>query len=1304
MAGAGNAAATASLLFDGSDIAFDDNKERIDGLTLTVSNNEAPVVTTSSTPLSYSILDPATVIDPLATVTDSDSIDLDGGSLTVSISSGVTVNDTLSIEPGGNVTLSGADVLVGGVTIGTIDAVDDGANGADLVIHWNANSTPATIEEVLRQIAYNNSSGTPDTSTRIVDFILDDGDGGTSAITQQTINYTSVAAPTIALPGAPVTFTENDAVPVIIDASATVGDTDSADFDTGTLTVSITANGSVNDALSINVGGNVTLSGSDVLVSGNVIGTIHAVNNGTGGNPLVITLSSANATPAAVQELVRQIAFRNNSEAPSGLIRTVSFALTDGDGGTSLAANQMVDVNPVNDAPSGSDNTVTAIEETAYTFTSADFGFSDAVDGDTFNAVKVTALPALGSLTYNAAAVNAGDFISAADIDLGLLVYTPPLNGAGAAYTNFGFQAQDTGGTANGGVDLDPAAKTMTIDVTQVNDAPTVATNTGITVNEGSNGSVITTAMLNEGDPDDAGAGLTYTVTSIPGNGTLDLSGTTLNVNDTFTQADIDAGNITYDHDGSETVSDSFGFSLADGGEDGATPAAGTFNITVTPVNNSPTVATNTGITVNEGSSGTVITTAMLNEGDPDDAGAGLTYTVTSIPGNGTLDLSGTTLSVNDTFTQADIDAGNITYDHDGSETVSDSFGFSLADGGEDGATPATGTFNITVTPVNDAPTVATNTGITVNEGSSGTVITTAMLNEGDPDDAGAGLTYTVTSIPGNGTLDLSGTTLNVNDTFTQADIDAGNLTYDHDGSETVSDSFGFSLADGGEDGATPAAGTFNIIVTPVNDAPTVATNTGITVNEGSSGTVITTAMLNEGDPDDAGAGLTYTVTSIPGNGTLDLSGTTLNVNDTFTQADIDAGNITYDHDGSETVSDSFGFSLADGGEDGATPAAGTFNITVTPVNDAPSAITISSSAIDENIDSTAGLTIGVLTTADVDTADTATYTIQGGADAAKFSIANGNELMLTDGVLDYEKQASYTVVIRVTDAGGLSHDETFIVSVNDITEIPPPAPVITDSAAFETTPVVTEPIPAEDVTEDTSEETTEESSEETEDPAEEPQAATNAPADGSELIDQLDVLDETLLDANPFNADSADTGKSNTFQLKPILLAVMKAMQVAPPGWDGILDRESIDPMSLLQSSGFNRELDELREDVTEDIQYNKIVASSAVAASTGLSIGYVAYLLRGGALLSSVVASLPTWTFIDPTPVLAFAKSRAGDDEDDESLESMVEERDHKSNDDSDYIAGNDEDDESLESMIEKRDHESNDDDDNLNHEQEI
>ncbi len=70
-----------------------------------------------------------------------------------------------------------------------------------------------------------------------------------------------------------------------------------------------------------------------------------------------------------------------------------------------------------------------------------------------------------------------------ADITAGLLKFTPAANANGATYASFTFQVQDNGGTANGGVDLDPIANTITVNVTAVNDAP-AGTNKTVTTLE----------------------------------------------------------------------------------------------------------------------------------------------------------------------------------------------------------------------------------------------------------------------------------------------------------------------------------------------------------------------------------------------------------------------------------------------------------------------------------------------------------------------------------------------------------------------------------------------------------------------------------------------------------------------------------------------------------------------------------------------------------------------------------------------------------------------------------------------------
>ena len=80
--------------------------------------------------------------------------------------------------------------------------------------------------------------------------------------------------------------------------------------------------------------------------------------------------------------------------------------------------------------------------------------------------------------------MTAGQFVSAADINAGKLMFTPAANANGTAYATFTFQVQDNGGTANGGVDLDQSANTITINVTSVNDAPAGTNNTVTTLNE----------------------------------------------------------------------------------------------------------------------------------------------------------------------------------------------------------------------------------------------------------------------------------------------------------------------------------------------------------------------------------------------------------------------------------------------------------------------------------------------------------------------------------------------------------------------------------------------------------------------------------------------------------------------------------------------------------------------------------------------------------------------------------------------------------------------------------------------------
>lgn len=86
-------------------------------------------------------------------------------------------------------------------------------------------------------------------------------------------------------------------------------------------------------------------------------------------------------------------------------------------------------------------------------------------------------------------------------------------------------------------------------------------------------------------------------------------------------------------------------------------------------------------------------------------------------------------------------------------------------------------------------------------------------------------------------------------------------------------------------------------------------------------------------------------------------------------------------------------------------------------------------------------------------------------------------------------------------------------------------------------------------------------------------------------------------------------------------------------------------------------RQFDQLRQQVTDKADATRIQSVvSSVAVSGGMSVGYVIWLLRGGVLASTMLSSLPAWRSIDPLPVLRRAGGLEGEDDDGDSLESLV------------------------------------------------
>ncbi len=295
-----------------------------------------------------------------------------------------------------------------------------------------------------------------------------------------------------------------------------------------------------------------------------------------------------------------------------------------------------------------------------------------------------------------------------------------------------------------------------------------------------------------------------------------------------------------------------------------------------------------------------VIKGTELNTTDKEQKPEELVYHLNSLPIHGNLYKNGVLLDTNSTFTQKDINDGNISYKHDGSETTSDSFNFGVTDGTL--SSSPLGTMQIYVNPINDAP-VITPVNLFVNVNESAKIIN-LNLPATDAEEYPAQLVYTITTLPTNGTIKLNGVNLGVGGTFTQSDIDYGRVTFVSNGTISLSRLY-FNLTDG-----------FNIVSSSlgikINSLPQII-NKSITVNQNER-KIVTNSNLKATDNEENTSQLVYTITALPTKGVIYYSGVAItSTSQNFTQKDIDDGKIEYLHTYGDDSNDSFNFNVSDG-------------------------------------------------------------------------------------------------------------------------------------------------------------------------------------------------------------------------------------------------------------------------------------------------------------------------------------------------------------------------------------------------------
>ncbi len=410
------------------------------------------------------------------------------------------------------------------------------------------------------------------------------------------------------------------------------------------------------------------------------------------------------------------------------------------------------------------------------------------------------------------ALVQAPDFGRVDLSDDGTYTYTPDANFVGTDF--FLWSAQDPAGASTGPVRVD-------VNVSEINDPPVIQDDGIVTQEDRSiNGQVVGS------DPD--GDPLTWTVVTQPTNGSLAF-------NSNF-------GSYTYTPDPNFFGRDFFEVVANDGAEDSA---VSTIDITVTSVNDIPVVPP-TAFSATEDTPLTETVLATDIEGQP------LTFRVDQPPRNGIVSVNSQT--------------GEFTYTPNANTNGIDDFTVIASDTTADSLP---GRITISVSAVNDAPTLVNVGLVTTDEDVPAAAVVAGLDAEGDS------LLFSLSSPPANGTVTVSPAT--------------GALVYVPDLNFNGSDQFSVEASDGD---LTSDPAVVDILVLAVNDAPIPGT---VSINTISG--VVAEAMLTADDPE--GDPLVFLITGQPNNGTAVVDSVT--------------GLVTYTPDAGYAGPDAILWSVTDG-------------------------------------------------------------------------------------------------------------------------------------------------------------------------------------------------------------------------------------------------------------------------------------------------------------------------------------------------------------------------------------------------------
>ena len=802
-------------------------------------------------------------------------------------------------------------------------------------------------------------------------------------IPNPTVNYTSPSA-TGSLSFTPVANANGSAT-----ITVTVNDGQAANNTViRTFTVAVTA---VNQQPTLNAIADVAVDED----SGAQSVSLSGIGSGSVNESQTLTISATSSNPGLIPNpivsytspgVTGSLSFTPVANANGA--STITVTVNDGQSTNNLVTRTFtVTVNPVNDAPTLNTIASLSIAENAglQTVSLAGIGSGAANESQTLTITAVSSNPGLiPNPAVNYTSPNA----------TGSLTFTPTASSSGSATITV---------TVNDGqAQNNTIIRTFTVNVNQVNIPPTLATIANVTINEDAAAQTVNLSGISSGSVNEAQTLTVTAISSNPGlipNPTVNYTspGATGSLNYTPAANSNGTATITVTVNDGHAVSNTF---------------SRTFTVTVTPVNDAPTLNAIGNVTVAENGGAQSVSLSGIGTGAVNENQT-LTVTATSSnPGlipNPTVSYSSPNATGSLAFTPVVNANGTATI----TVTVND---------GQAANNTVVRTFTVTVTPVNNAPTLNTIADLNIPENAGQRTVSLSGIGTGAANESD---TLTVTATSSNPGLIPNPA---VNYTSPNA---TGSLTFTPAANSSGSATITVTVNDGQAENNTLIR-TFTVNVNLANVPPTFAAISNVTINEDAAAQTVNLSGISSGSVNETQT-LTVTATSSnPGlipNPAVNYTSpsTTGSLNFTPVADANGTATITVTVNDGHTVSNTF---------------SRTFTVTVTPVNDVPTLNPIANVTLDEDSGAQTVNFAGISTGAANETQTltvTATssnpslipnpalsYASPGAAGSLNFTpVANANGT------------ATITVTVNDGQAANNTAVRTFTVTVNAVNDAP---------------------------------------------------------------------------------------------------------------------------------------------------------------------------------------------------------------------------------------------------------------------------